>query len=676
MLKLNRRFSFVPFGLAGATLVVIACGTSSNNTEEEPTSDSGPSPTNETDATVASGDDSSVVSNDSGIMADSATLTKCTKSAECPSNVCDIATGECLTATCKDGTRNQDETDVDCGGAICGKCDIQKKCDIAEDCASGVCLLESGVRKCQQPACDDGVKNGNETGIDCGGSCGKCDDNVACGVAADCKSDVCSGGKCLTPSCNDGAKNGTDTDIDCGGPSCPRCADTKMCLANSDCVSGVCSGGTCQIPKDSDGVKNGTETDTDCGGAGNKACDVGKHCDQPTDCASTACNYGGTCVTKKSCSTHYGGDTCGLGGEGGTGPAEWEDCCKTGPVTVGGTTTYLGKYPVTAGRMRTFLESVNYDVRGFVQTTRGAGQMPSVPEGATSRSVLEADWDMYLPTSFYGSTAAGELTDVGQGGGAATPGIYTAILRHLGGFIFKNNAQGQTGCFAGAPGTHSFRFPDNSGETVSANQTLPEADQALYDMKTLNCVNYLVAQAFCVWDGGRLESLAEWKAAVGTAGTPWVGSQTATVRTPGATSYWGCRFPWATDLVHPANCGNWNAPASIEYADYQYSYEYPQLQATDYIVFLAIPGRTRGRGTAGGHADLYGAGFEHTSTLSVPTGTTTPFTAKNNWSGNGSWEVHSYNRYGQGGSATTAATFTMLLNKYGKLGARCAYPTP
>ncbi|MEM9143649.1 MAG: DUF4856 domain-containing protein [Bacteroidota bacterium] len=52
-------------------------------------------------------------------------------------------------ATCEDGIMNGNETGVDCGG----------------DCAA--CEVE--------PTCDDGIQNGEETGVDCGGSCEPCD---------------------------------------------------------------------------------------------------------------------------------------------------------------------------------------------------------------------------------------------------------------------------------------------------------------------------------------------------------------------------------------------------------------------------------------------------------------------------------------------------------------------
>jgi len=42
-------------------------------------------------------------------------------------------------ATCQDGKKNQDETDVDCGGTNCGKCPGGKTCGKDSDCITGVC---------------------------------------------------------------------------------------------------------------------------------------------------------------------------------------------------------------------------------------------------------------------------------------------------------------------------------------------------------------------------------------------------------------------------------------------------------------------------------------------------------------------------------------------------------
>jgi len=51
-------------------------------------------------------------------------------------------------------------------------------------------------------------------------------------------------GQCQ-PSYTDGIKDGTETDIDCGGGTCSTCATGKMCAAGADYTSGICSGGQC-----------------------------------------------------------------------------------------------------------------------------------------------------------------------------------------------------------------------------------------------------------------------------------------------------------------------------------------------------------------------------------------------------------------------------------------------
>lgn len=74
------------------------------------------------------------------------------------------------------------------------------------------------------PTCTDGIMNGDETGVDCGGTtCPPC------------------------PSCSDGIQNGTETGVDCGGTDCPPCS----------CFNGI---------------QDGSETGIDCGSVCNVAC--------------------------------------------------------------------------------------------------------------------------------------------------------------------------------------------------------------------------------------------------------------------------------------------------------------------------------------------------------------------------------------------------------------------
>jgi len=59
----------------------------------------------------------------------------------------DLCSNACVAATCSDGAKNASETDVDCGGPVCGKCAVLKSCNVAADCQSGMC--QNG--KCGDP---------------------------------------------------------------------------------------------------------------------------------------------------------------------------------------------------------------------------------------------------------------------------------------------------------------------------------------------------------------------------------------------------------------------------------------------------------------------------------------------------------------------------------------------
>ncbi|MCY1056742.1 fibrinogen-like YCDxxxxGGGW domain-containing protein [Nannocystis sp. SCPEA4] len=47
------------------------------------------------------------------------------------------------------------------------------------------------------PGCGDGQQNGDESDVDCGGSCGACDGGAACGGDDDCKSSKCEANVCF-----------------------------------------------------------------------------------------------------------------------------------------------------------------------------------------------------------------------------------------------------------------------------------------------------------------------------------------------------------------------------------------------------------------------------------------------------------------------------------------------
>lgn len=170
---------------------------------------------------------------------------ECNSGADCtdPLNPDCSAGNQCIPETCTDGMKNVDETDLDCGGPDCDPCDTGKLCNTATDCYHGVCDVGG---TCAAPTCTDGVQNGGdylmnngETDLDCGGPCGAtCGPNKVCDVNGDCVGNQCTGmgGTCV-PNCSDQVKNNVETDVDCGGGTCGGCMVGQMCaMSDANCV--------------------------------------------------------------------------------------------------------------------------------------------------------------------------------------------------------------------------------------------------------------------------------------------------------------------------------------------------------------------------------------------------------------------------------------------------------
>jgi len=219
---------------------------------------------------------------------------ECNSGADCMSNVCQG--NVCQAAACGDMVKNGTETDIDCGGS-CGACVDGKMCGQGTDCVSQVC---TGMT-CAAPSCTDTKKNGTETDVDCGSTCpNDCADGKGCKVDGDCQSGFCNPmtNVCAAPACNDGFKNGSETDTDCGGSCMTDCMNGQGCMGDGDCMSTYCNAMMqCAAPTCMDMVKNGDETDVDCGGSMCVACMNGQGCGNNTDCTSTYCNSMMTCAT-------------------------------------------------------------------------------------------------------------------------------------------------------------------------------------------------------------------------------------------------------------------------------------------------------------------------------------------------------------------------------------------
>jgi len=200
----------------------------------------------------------------------------------------------------------------------------------------------------------------------------------ACGGNDECRTGVCKGGTCQAASNTDGVKNGDESDVDCGGAQGPGCGVGKACATDANCASRRCvdyrcadangggggGGGSAEEeppPRYDDGIKNGTETDVDCGGPGpGPRCDVGKTCKEHSDCVTGGCTFEGKCALRPSCTALEGGFTCGPN----EGMTKQNDCCESamvGPYEI-------DKYLITAGRMRAFLTRLDGKVRDWAAT--------------------------------------------------------------------------------------------------------------------------------------------------------------------------------------------------------------------------------------------------------------------------------------------------------------------
>ncbi|MCA9622112.1 MAG: hypothetical protein KC731_23975, partial [Myxococcales bacterium] len=167
-----------------------------------------------------------------------------------------------------------------CDGSGGCKLDLGEICGGPGDCLSGLCV--DGV------CCDDL----------CNGTCEACGSGTCTphlsgtDPEAECGADVCGvGGACR---CNDGVLNGSESDIDCGGSTCAACAAGMSCNGDADCASDVCLGNVCQPPICGDGKVNGSEL-----------CDVA---DPLTPCCAPACN--GTAPAGVICGSDPDGSGC------------------------------------------------------------------------------------------------------------------------------------------------------------------------------------------------------------------------------------------------------------------------------------------------------------------------------------------------------------------------------
>ena len=124
------------------------------------------------------------------------------------------------------------------GDGCSASCSIEPRCgngrvEPPEQCDDGNTTSGDGCSaSCvNEPRCTDGVQNGSETDVDCGGSCSaKCASGKHCGVTTDCQSGAtCSGGVCTT-----GAACAEASALDLGAPATVKLVASNACLRVRD----------------------------------------------------------------------------------------------------------------------------------------------------------------------------------------------------------------------------------------------------------------------------------------------------------------------------------------------------------------------------------------------------------------------------------------------------------
>ncbi len=217
--------------------------------------------------------------------------------------------------TCEDGVQNGDETGVDCGGGACAPCSSEGSCfdgirnrdEQRVDCGGQFCV------DCDVVTCNDGRQNGDETGTDCGGTlCPACD-TITCddGLQNGNETGRDCGGDCpACATCNDNIQNQGEEKIDCGGLNCPACPSCDDGQQNGDETGRDCGGPCGPCPTCFDGVQNGDEEAVDCGGPTCSPCqpDLATCDDGFLNGGEAGIDCGGTCGT--SCGELWQGDIC------------------------------------------------------------------------------------------------------------------------------------------------------------------------------------------------------------------------------------------------------------------------------------------------------------------------------------------------------------------------------
>ena len=366
---------------------------------------------------------------------------------------------------------------------------------------------------------DVGVcKSGRCTYPEHGETCENGCDNAACLPGGLCDPDQCN---------NHGICNPSDGSCDCSNPhmndDCSRCIPGYMGYPNCDCAAvdrdcmGVCFGDSiidCADVCDGDaqtddcGVCNGGNEDMDClgfcfGDAETDECGVCNGNNEDMDCL-------GVCFgpAEYDCDGKLCGDD-GCGGQCPPGCGVGEDCNSSGRCRLS------GPFLSCPGNDADCPDSDNKVSCCDSRLVPGG----TFPMGRCERGVHEPGCDDYYSDGYADEVPEHAVTvsDFYLDTYEVTVGRFREFVRSF------STAEP-------APGAGEHPLIPGSGWQAAWNGEIPESEEALretlkcsadeytwtdadsdYENHPINCVSWYEAFLFCIWDGGRLPTEAEWE---------------------------------------------------------------------------------------------------------------------------------------------------------------------
>lgn len=159
---------------------------------------------------------------------------------ECTADSCDEGTvvHTPVAGSCVDGSLCADPSGPKAGQ--CVECNVDAECE-----SPNVCDPLNGSNTCVPPSCMDLTKNQDETGIDCGGSCGPCANGLGCLLVSDCQSRFCDEFVCAACEADADCASDAFCDLDAGGVCTPDRVTGTVCARGAQCASGFCADGVC-----------------------------------------------------------------------------------------------------------------------------------------------------------------------------------------------------------------------------------------------------------------------------------------------------------------------------------------------------------------------------------------------------------------------------------------------